>query len=465
MSGGRGYSNINRNNQRGYYNSNGYNKNGGRGRGFRQNRYNNNNQSNNKNKNNKNNLPKEALPPMTYEAKPDKQNRIKIIQTHGRAATATTESEKIAVYDDTAKEDYLRTLAEYREILLDYPHLQTDLEATTTCRILKRCLKGSAKNSCSRVVAGVNNGVIDTNEVLKLVIEETTSAILGLNAHDNQIEYLRTAKKPRKLSVEQWMRRIQNINLHLVNMEKGAKLLTDRELIKEVIIPNLPVHVKYQLKMQGGSSLPWNRTQELLTNMFALMNWEQNKCNGNKHEGRGRRRHHNNGGRGRGQNYENNNNNNRNNDNRREETYQQNNRNEPRRNNSDANSYYSDDEGHEESNMMKARMRCTEATKNPQQNTKRPKSCTIVVNVKTATGRKSYLALADTGSSATLANKAVVSECMKNKTKKEVEWTIQGGVILTTHTAMIKDLKLPQFTRNKSVQHKMQICRTSGMVG
>ena len=89
---------------------------------------------------------------MTYESKPDKQNRIKIEWTTGRGANTRTASEKVAVYDNTAKEDYLRTLAEFKEILIDYAYLCADNEATIACRIFKRCLKGSAKNSCSRAV-------------------------------------------------------------------------------------------------------------------------------------------------------------------------------------------------------------------------------------------------------------------------------------------------------------------------
>ena len=136
MSGGRGYSN-NRGNGRGYGRFNNNNNNSGRGRGFRRNRFNNNNNNRNNNKNN--NLPDEALPPLTYDAKPDKQNRVKVEWKYGRGVNLRRESEKIAVYDDTAKEDYLRTLAEYREILIDYPYLAEDGEATTACRIFKKC--------------------------------------------------------------------------------------------------------------------------------------------------------------------------------------------------------------------------------------------------------------------------------------------------------------------------------------
>ena len=163
---------------------------------MRRNRFNNNgnnrnqnqNQNNYNNNNNNINLPEEALPPMTYEAKPDKQNRMKIKWTHGQGANLRTENEKLAVYDDTANGDYLRTLAEYREVLINYPHLQQDANATTACRIFKKCLKGSAKNSCSRAVATMNGSIIDTNAHLEVVIEETTSTILGINAYDNQLE-------------------------------------------------------------------------------------------------------------------------------------------------------------------------------------------------------------------------------------------------------------------------------------
>ena len=73
------------------------------------------------------------------------------------------------------------------------------------------------------------------------------------------------------------MQRIQNINMYLVNMEEGARMLTDRELIKEIIIPNLLMSIKYQLKILGGSNLAWNRVKDLLTHLFALTNWEQSK--------------------------------------------------------------------------------------------------------------------------------------------------------------------------------------------
>ena len=204
-------------------------------------------------------------------------------------------------------------------------------------------------------------------------------------------------------------------------------MLDDRELIKEVIIPNLPMSAKYQLKMQGGSMLSWNRLKELLINLFALTNWEQNKPKGNRNNNRRRGNNGNNGGRGNfrngnnGYNNSNNNNNNRNENNTREETYQQKNtQNRPTREKY-TESYYSDDKDREENNMMTARMKYRKTTKENNLKKTTPKSCVIVVNVHTAYGRKNCLALANTESSATLANEAIVSKCSKEKEKKEVK--------------------------------------------
>ena len=69
---------------------------------------------------------------MTYDTKSDKQNRVKIKWTHGRGANPRNESKKVDVYDDTVKEDYLQTVAEYQEILVNYLCSQVDEQATVT---------------------------------------------------------------------------------------------------------------------------------------------------------------------------------------------------------------------------------------------------------------------------------------------------------------------------------------------
>ena len=126
-------------------------------------------------------------------------------------------------------------------------------------------------------------------------------------------------------------------------------------------------------------------------------------------------------------------------------------------NNSDNNSYYSDDEEREETYMMKVRMKCHKPPEKNEVKKDKPQSCTIIASVKTMDGRRNCLVLVDTISLATLANEEIVQECLGNETKQEVEWTTQGGLFNTTRTAIIHDLKLPQFTRNRTVEHKMHL--------
>ena len=53
-----------------------------------------------------------------------------------------------------------------------------------------------------------------------------------------QVKYLKNTTKPRKLKVKKWVRRIKNIN-SLLPMMGGTKL-SEEEIVKEVIAPNLP---------------------------------------------------------------------------------------------------------------------------------------------------------------------------------------------------------------------------------
>ena len=76
----------------------------------------------------------------------------------------------------------------------------------------------------------------ETYKQMLEVVAETTDTILEANVDDNQLEYLKTTKMLRILMVDEWMKSIQNINLHLVTIEEGARMLEDRELIKEVIV-------------------------------------------------------------------------------------------------------------------------------------------------------------------------------------------------------------------------------------
>ena len=110
---------------------NGRNKNGGRGRGFNRNRKNTKGET----------MPELAPPPLTYFAKPDKQTRLKIEWT----LEGTKQSEKLPVYDDTAAEDYIRSVKEFFITLGDDERLKADENVRETAKIFRKMMKGEEK--------------------------------------------------------------------------------------------------------------------------------------------------------------------------------------------------------------------------------------------------------------------------------------------------------------------------------
>jgi hypothetical protein len=67
-----------------------------------------------------------------------------------------------------------------------------------------------------------------------------TIAVVGVDAFDNQKEYMKETEKPEKMSVKQWINRIKNINSYLPLMDQDAQAFSEKELIAEVILKNIP---------------------------------------------------------------------------------------------------------------------------------------------------------------------------------------------------------------------------------
>eukprot|EP00957_Ditylum_brightwellii_P054563 4134435-Ditylum_brightwellii.AAC.1 len=81
------------------------------------------------------------------------------------------------------------------------------------------------------------------------------STILEDDAAENQVQFLQNTKKPRKLKVKQWIKRMQAINSYLPQMEWNQRKLTETQLIKWCIAPNLPPPWKLEFAMADGPYL------------------------------------------------------------------------------------------------------------------------------------------------------------------------------------------------------------------
>ena len=60
--------------------------------------------------------------------------------------------------------------------------------------------------------------------------------------------YLQETKKPRSMKVENYIRRVKTLNNYIPLMELGAVKLTERELIKHVVLKGIPIKWTIDLK-------------------------------------------------------------------------------------------------------------------------------------------------------------------------------------------------------------------------
>ena len=215
-------------------------------------------------------------------------------------------------------------------------------------------------------------------------------------------------------------------------------------MLREVILPNVPPTVKCDLKTLGGEALDWSRVRSILTSIFTKMNIESNrrKPQGGKPQGKPNYNGKSNNQGGYHQ---------KNGDHKKER--QENYKSQKSKKKDKKEESESDDESSvasEESRMISRKK--ISKTKNEK---KKSNICAILIDIKNDS--KTYLALLDTGTSASLASEDVVKECCCEKKKKKTEWNTQGGPFKTTHRATVTKMVLPQFTKNRKVDFRMHL--------
>ena len=109
------------------------------------------------------------------------------------------------------------------------------------CRFFLATVKGTARDTWL--------GVIDDNlappgrrdaEVLQRHLASFWAQILDKMAVEEQINYLRTTKKPKSMPVKDWIRRMKTINNHLPFMGDDVERLSEAMVIQNCITPNIP---------------------------------------------------------------------------------------------------------------------------------------------------------------------------------------------------------------------------------
>ena len=123
-------------------------------------------------------------------------------------------------------------------------------------RKFRSCLKGEAREVWLKLVEdqpilAIDNYVIDNTFGVENFYDnqkELAKTLLDDDAVEDLKTFLQSSKKPRRMRIDNYIRRIKVLNNYIPLMENGAIKLTERELIKQVILKNVPVSWNLALK-------------------------------------------------------------------------------------------------------------------------------------------------------------------------------------------------------------------------
>ena len=130
--------------------------------------------------------------------------------------------ENIEVYEEGNNEQLLRTVRDFKKFVGTYD-LFTELNETSGYAKFRRVLKGDTKDTWNELIHGetLSEANFDTH-LADLVTDE-----LGTEAFKYQVKYLRKTKKPRSLTLKNWMKKVKSLNSYLPLLKAGDKRLTE----------------------------------------------------------------------------------------------------------------------------------------------------------------------------------------------------------------------------------------------
>jgi hypothetical protein len=375
------------------------------------------------------------------------------------------EKTKINVYEDGTDEQYLKMIKEFQNYLQTFEIWENENAGRIVYRNFRRCISGATKDLWDEISASDQTAVEDRTELnFGVSLDKLTRAVLGVDALDNQIEYLKETKKPEKMSVKQWINRIKNINSYLPLMALEFVPLTEKQLITEVISKNIPsawrvqyrlakLHLKTRIDdiISDLTLIEENRkthqkpdndktNKKHLKNPCRLHNgtheWDECRQNPKNRKEDGKNKTENNR-RGNG---------NSNGRTREEQRRTKSDRRTTRERSRSNHSRSSDDE--QEFYVIHSKREKAEEKTVP--------SSEILIAMPEKKGSKkfkTYLGLVDSGSSGSLVNEQL-AKCADYEIKlnsKPTKWDTATGVLQTNGTVQIESFILPQFARKRYI--------------
>ena len=112
-----------------------------------------------------------------------------------------------------------------------------------------RALKGEPSKKWESLIDAVRN---KTFENFKAKVIELVEEIMGEDVYKDQIKYLVDTPQPTNLSTTEWCDRVAVINAGLIYLKKGAKMLSEEDIIEKVITMNLKPELMRDFIMEKG---------------------------------------------------------------------------------------------------------------------------------------------------------------------------------------------------------------------
>ena len=123
-------------------------------------------------------------------------------------------------------------------------------------RNFRSCLKGEARDTWLKLVEdqpvlAADNYAVDNTYGIKNFKDnqkKLAKAMLDDEAIEDIKSYLQTQKKPRSMHIDNYIRRTKTLNNYIPFMDIGATELTEREMIRQVVLKGIPVTWNLDLK-------------------------------------------------------------------------------------------------------------------------------------------------------------------------------------------------------------------------
>mmetsp|Transcript_57964 Transcript_57964/g.67648 ORF Transcript_57964/g.67648 Transcript_57964/m.67648 type:complete len:302 (+) Transcript_57964:88-993(+) len=182
-------------------------------------------------------------PPLKYNGTKDLE-KVTSVKLEFTLKTGELIKVSFSKYTDEVHEILLLLIREYKDKVKTYDlhNLLTDEQVFD---MFRRCLGGDALDTWDGLITSkTKNKTNFDNAMLELV-----ETLMGEDAGEEQLLYLRETKKPSELKVQSWIRRMKAINAYLPSL--GETALTELELVR-IITQRIPRAWRTQFKLSEG---------------------------------------------------------------------------------------------------------------------------------------------------------------------------------------------------------------------